>query len=472
MRLSFTNKDIHCMPASFLSIIVLAAGKGTRMRSTTPKVLHEIGHRPLIHHVLATVGALGMSEIVVVVAPDMQRVAEAAKSFMPNVKIAIQERQFGTGDAVRAALPELAARSGDTLVLFGDTPLVRAETIRTMQDARAKSGAAIVVLGFRPADAAAYGRLVTRKAEGGHVALDRIVEFADAAPDIRAITLCNSGIFLIDGAQIESLVGELRPENAKREFYLTDIVAIARGRGLGVIALEADASEVQGVNSRAELAAAEAAFQTRARTRAMEEGTTLVDPQTVYFAADTLTGRDSVIGPNVVFGPGVTIGEGVRIEAFCHFVGTKVEAGATVGPFARFRPGADIGAGAHIGNFVEIKKSRVGEGAKVNHLSYIGDAEIGAKANVGAGTITCNYDGFEKFPTIVGAGAFIGSNSSLVAPVTIGEGAYIGAGSVITKDVPKGALALSRAEQSNAEDWAARFRQRRAREKARKESKE
>lgn len=448
-----------------LSIVVLAAGKGKRMRSRRPKVLHEVAHRPLLHHVLATAAELGAPETIVVVGPEMGDVAEAAKAFTPGTRIALQERQIGTGDAVRAALPEWGGR-GDVLVLFGDTPLVRAGTIRRMQSAKAQ-GAAIVVLGFRPQDPAAYGRLVTR-CEGEALVLERIVEFADASPEERAIGLCNSGIFLIDGREIAALIAALKSDNKQGEFYLTDIVGIANAKGARVLALEADAEELLGVNSRADLAAAEAAFQRRARAAAMEAGVTLVDPATVYFAADTVIGRDTVIGPHVVFGPGVAIGEGVTIEAFCHLTGAAIGKGARIGPFARMRPGAKIGEDAHIGNFVEIKNSVIEPGAKANHLAYLGDAKIGAKANIGAGTITCNYDGYEKFPTVIGAGAFVGTNTSLVAPVTIGAGAYIGAGSVVTKDVPADALAVARGKQEMREGWAAGFRSRRAAEKAKK----
>lgn len=448
------------------SIIVLAAGKGTRMRSKLPKVLHEVGRRPLLHHVLNTAAALYARETIVVVGPGMENVAAAAKVFAPEAKIAIQERQLGTGDAVRAALPRLSAKSGDVAVLFGDTPMIRPETIAQMRKVRA-GGAAVVALGFRPADSAAYGRLVT-KATGGGLLLERIVEHADATAEERAISLCNSGIFLIDAAKIESLLAGLKNNNAKGEYYLTDIVTIARGQGLKVVALEADPDEVLGINSRADLAAAEAAFQKRARTDAMTKGATLVAPETVYFAADTELGQDVIVAPHVVFGPGVKVEDDVSIEAFSHLEGARVARGARIGPFARLRPGAEIGESAHIGNFVEIKKSTIEQGAKVNHLTYIGDARVGAKTNIGAGTITCNYDGYTKHFTDIGSGAFIGSNTALIAPVRIGDGAYIGSGSVIAKDVGPDALALSRAQLVEKPGWAARFRD----QKTRKTSKE
>lgn len=448
-----------------LSIVVLAAGKGKRMRSSRPKVLHEVAHRPLLHHVLATAAELGAQETVVVVGLAMEEVGHAARAFAPGAKIALQERQLGTGDAVRAALPHWSGK-GDVLVLFGDTPLVTAETIRRMQAAK-KDGAKIVVLGFRPKDPAAYGRLVT-KGSGDALVLERIVELADASPQERAIGFCNSGIFLIDGGEIVGLVGALKSDNKQGEFYLTDIVGLANAADGRVLALAAGEEELLGVNSRADLAAAEGAFQRRARGAAMEAGATLVDPDTVYLAADTKLGRDVVIGPHVVFGLGVTIEDEATIEAFSHITGAHVAKGARVGPFARLRPGAKVGEGARVGNFVEVKNAVLDRGAKVNHLTYIGNAMIGAKANIGAGTITCNYDGFEKFETVIGAGAFVGSNSSLVAPVTIGEGAYVGSGSVITKDVPKDALAVARGRQETREGWAASFRERRGREKAKK----
>lgn len=460
------DRSVNAVARSGPSVIVLAAGKGTRMHSGLPKVLHEIGRRPLLHHVLATAEKLAPAEIIIVIGPGMEPVAQAAKAFAPGAKVVVQERQAGTGDAVRTALPALIAAAKDVLVLFGDTPLVRAETIEAMR--KAGQNAAVTVLGFRPADPGAYGRLVTKPA-GELLLLERIVEFADASPSEREIALCNSGIFLIERKHLSALLSELRSDNAKGEFYLTDIAGIARRKGLQTVAIEAGAEEVLGVNSRVDLAAAEAAFQRRARQAAMEEGATLIDPDSVFFSADTIIGRDVIVGPNVVFGRAVTIDDGATIEAFCHLEGAHIASGASVGPFARLRPGAKIGINAHIGNFVEIKKSSIEEGAKVNHLTYIGDARVGPKANIGAGTITCNYDGFAKHFTDIGARAFIGSNTALIAPVKIGDGAYIGSGSVIASDVEPDALAITRADFVEKPGWAARFRERHA---ARKNAKE
>jgi bifunctional UDP-N-acetylglucosamine pyrophosphorylase / glucosamine-1-phosphate N-acetyltransferase len=446
------------MASNSPSVVVLAAGKGTRMRSDRPKVLHEIGARSLLHHVLNAATALHAQEVVVVVGPGMESVASAAKAAIPGVKIAVQQQARGTGDAVRAALPMVAG--GDLVVLFGDTPLVGIKPIAPMLAAR-KAGASIVVLGFRPQDPARYGRLVTRP---GTMEVERIVEYADASAAELKIDLCNSGIFVIDGTVAARLIGAIKSNNAKHEFYLTDIVAIGAAQGLKTCAVEAgDPDDVLGVNSRAELAQAEAIFQDRARRAAMDAGATLIDPKTVYFATDTKLGMDVIIGPNVVFGPGVTIDDNVRIEAFSHIEGAHVKRGARVGPFARLRPGADIGENAHIGNYVEIKKAVIEEGAKVNHLTYIGDARVGAATNVGAGTITCNYDGHDKHFTDIGAGAFIGSNTALIAPVKVGDGAYVGSGSVIARDVPPDALALTRAELVEKPGWAAKFRARRRR---------
>lgn len=452
------------MASNTLSVLVLAAGKGTRMRSDRPKVLHEVGRRPLLQHVLMTARALDPQEVVVVVAPGMEEVAAAARAVLPNVKIAVQERQLGTGDAVKSALPKLGGRPRDLIVLYGDCPLIRAETIASMAAQRA-AGAGIVVLGFRPNDPARYGRLVTSSG----LEVTKIVEFEDASRAERAIGLCNSGIFLIDGTRAEALVGTIKNDNAKHEYYLTDIVEIGRAMGLTTMAVEGDPQEVLGINSRAELAAAEAIFQARARAAALDGGVTMVDPNTVYFSADTKLGRDIVIQPHVVFGPGVTVEDEVQIEGFCHFEKAIIRRGVRIGPFARLRPGADIGAGVHIGNFVEVKNAVIDKGAKINHLSYVGDAHVGEKSNLGAGTITSNYDGFDKHKTEIGAGVFVGSHTSLVAPVKVGDGAYIGSGSVIAKDVEPDALVLTRAELVEKPGWAARFRARKAAAKKAKE---
>ena len=437
------------MSARPLAAVILAAGLGTRMRSTMPKVLHQLAGRPMIAHLAATVGALAPARVVVVVGPGMDAVVAAAQ---PAVA-ALQEPALGTGHAVLAARDALQGFAGDVLVLYGADPLVRTETLKAMLAIRAE-GASVVVLGFRPDDPGAYGRLIVDAAGN----LERIVEFKDASPAERAIALCNSGVMAIDGAVLFDLLDRVGNDNAKREYYLTDIVAIARARGLACGYVEAAAEEVLGVNDRAELAAAETVVQRRLRAAAMRDGATLIDPASVYFSHDTRLGRDVIVEPNVFFGPGVTVGDNVRIRANSHIEGTRIAAGAVIGPFARLRPGAEIGDGAHIGNFVEVKAASIEAGAKVNHLTYIGDARVGAGANIGAGTITCNYDGFGKYHTDIGAGAFIGSNSALVAPVKIGDGAIVGAGSTIARDVPPGALAVTRASQEQVLGGAEHFR--------------
>ena len=439
------------MTESSVACVILAAGKGTRMKSDLPKVLHPVAGQPMIRHVLDAVATLTPARVAVVVGPGMDAVARA----VAPVPAAIQTQQLGTGDAVRAAGEALAGFDGDVLVLYGDTPLVTPETLARMIEARRGAGdPAVVVLGFRPADPGAYGRLIVN-AEGD---LDRIVEHAEANHRERAVTLCNAGLMAFDGRRLFELLDHIENNNAKGEYYLTDAVGLARAHGWHCRVIEAPATEVMGVNSRGELAEAEAVLQQRLRTRAMAEGATLLDPATTYFSADTKLGRDVTVGQCVVFGPGVTVADRVEIKPFCHLEQVTVAEGATIGPYARLRPGADIGPGAHIGNFVEIKNARVDAGAKVNHLTYIGDARIGAKANIGAGTITCNYDGFAKHKTEIGAGAFIGSNASLVAPVKIGDGAIVGAGSVVTLDVEPDALTVARGRQQNYPGWALRFR--------------
>jgi bifunctional UDP-N-acetylglucosamine pyrophosphorylase/glucosamine-1-phosphate N-acetyltransferase len=448
------------MIARKTAVVVLAAGKGTRMKSSLPKVLHPIAGRAMIHHVLATAAELAPERTVVVLGAHMDPVAEA----VAPATVAVQDPPLGTAHAVLAAAPALEGFDGDVIVAFADTPLVTLATYRRMLERRrAEDDPAVVVLGFRPADPAAYGRLVMKKGK-----LKRIVEAKDADDEELAIGLCNAGLMAIDGRHALELLRGIGSHNAKGEFYLTDIVAIARERGLGCAVVEADEAEVMGVNARGELARAEALWQRRRREHVMDEGVTLVDPDTVYFSADTVLGRDVTIGPNVVFGPGVTIEDGVRIEAFCHIEGAHVSSGARIGPFARLRPGAEIGEDAHIGNFVEIKKAVIEKGAKANHLSYIGDARVGAQANIGAGTITCNYDGFAKHFTDIGAGAFIGSNTALVAPVKIGEGALIGAGSVITSEVFVDAIAVTRAPQKQIPGAAAKFRAKNAKQKVKR----
>ncbi|MHA1536304.1 MAG: bifunctional UDP-N-acetylglucosamine diphosphorylase/glucosamine-1-phosphate N-acetyltransferase GlmU [Alphaproteobacteria bacterium] len=433
-----------------VAAIILAAGKGTRMKSDLPKVMHKLAGRSMLGHVLASVARLGPARTAVVVGPGMEAVARA----VAPVASCVQGEQLGTGDAVKAAREVLDGFAGTVLVLFGDTPFIQSSTLENMIAARAADAApAVVVLGFRPGDPGAYGRLVV-DGEG----LQAIVEARDASPEELAIDLCNSGVMAIDGEALFELIDAIGNDNSKGEFYLTDIVRIARDRGLSCAHIEADEGELLGVNSRADLAVAEAIMQGHLRAGAMAAGVTLSDPQSVWFAFDTEIGNDVSIGPNVFFGPGVSVASGAEIKAFSHIEGAEIAAGATVGPFARLRPGARIGKGARIGNFVEIKNALIEAGAKVNHLSYVGDARVGARANVGAGTITCNYDGFNKSHTDIGAGAFIGSNTALVAPVRIGDGAIVGAGSTITKDVAGDALALTRAGQKAVEGWAAKFR--------------
>ncbi len=431
--------------------IVLAAGQGTRMRSRLPKVMHKVAGLPLIGHVLAGLAPLRCAHEIVVIAPGMSDLAAAVA---PRAT-AVQAEQLGTGHAVAAAVPQLNNHIGDVLVVYGDTPFIRTETLRRLiERRRAADNPAAVVLGFRPAAAAEYGRLVLA-ADG---MLERIVEFRDANGAERAIGLCNSGVMAIDGTRIHALIDRLDNRNAKGEFYLTDIVGLARADNSVCAVIEADADELLGVNSRADLAVAEAIVQTRLRAAAMASGATLVDPASVFFSWDTRLGQDVTIGPNVVFGPGVEVHDTVEIGAFCHIENSVIEAGSRVGPFARLRGGTHIGRGARIGNFVEMKAGQFGDGAKAAHLAYIGDARVGADANIGAGTITANYDGFAKHETVVGEGAQIGSNSVLVAPVEIGPGAMVAAGSVITRNVPGDALAIARGRETVKEGWAKLFR--------------
>lgn len=432
------------------ALIILAAGQGTRMNSERPKVLHKIAGAPLFAHTLTAGRALDPERIVLVAGFGADAVRASAQEFAPDIDVVVQEEQLGTAHAAAQARDALARFAGDIFVLYGDTPFIRPQTLQAMADARKR--AAVVVLGFEAADPGRYGRLVVRGD-----ALERIVEYRDASEAERAIRLCNSGVIAADAATLFDLIEAVGNDNAAGEYYLTDIVALACARGLGAGYVVCDESETMGINTRAELATAEAAFQTRARAEALENGVTLQAPDTVYFAHDTFIGRDSEIGPHVVFGPGVTVESGAQIRAFSHLEGCHIGAGATIGPFARLRPGAEIGNDAHIGNFVEIKAADIGEGAKVNHLSYIGDARIGNRANIGAGTITCNYDGVFKHHTDIGADAFVGSSTMLVAPVSLGAGAMTASGSVITQDVPAGALALGRAKQVNKPGLATRL---------------
>jgi bifunctional UDP-N-acetylglucosamine pyrophosphorylase/glucosamine-1-phosphate N-acetyltransferase len=434
-----------------LAVIVLAAGQGTRMRSTLPKVLHPVAGLPMLRHVLNAAAALKPERNVVVLGRGMDMVAQA----VAPITTAVQDPPLGTGHAVQAAMPALKGFKGDVLVLYGDTPLLTTETLKALVAARrGKTDPAVVVAGFRPADPAAYGRLVL-DAKGG---LEAIVEFKECSPEQKQIGFCNGGMMLMDGARLPDLLKRLDNKNAKGEYYLTDLVHLARAKGWACRAVEVSEIDVMGVNNRAELAVAESHMQSRLRLAALESGVTMTAPETVFLRADTKLGRDVVIEPHVVFGPKVEIGDNVLIRAFSHIEGARVATGATLGPYARLRPGADIGVDAHIGNFVEIKQAKIEAGAKVNHLTYIGDARVGAKANIGAGTITCNYDGYNKSHTDIGAGAFIGSNSALVAPVKIGAGALVAAGSTITGDVPADALALARGRQENKPGLAAKFR--------------
>jgi len=438
-----------------VSIIVLAAGQGTRMASDKPKVLHHLAGVPMLVHALSTAAMAGAENTVVVAGHGADAVAAAIGDHFPKVAIVRQNRQCGTADAVRAASGALATVGGDAIVLYGDTPFIRPETLARMRAARA-DGAAVVVLGFRADAPGRYGRLMV-DANG---ALQAIVEAKDATPDQLAVDLCNSGVVCCDTRLLFQLVERVTNDNAAGEYYLTDIVALARADGLECAVVTCDADETLGINSRAELAAAEARFQARARHEALENGVTLSHPDSVFFAQDTMIGRDVEIGQNVVFGPGVTVESGVIIRPFCHLEGCHISDGAIIGPFARLRPGAEIAEAAHVGNFVEIKNARVGTGAKVNHLSYVGDADIGARANIGAGTITCNYDGVMKHRTTIGAEAFIGSNTALVAPVTVGAGAMTASGSVIGRDVPDDALAIERADIRLRKNFVRRYMER------------
>jgi bifunctional UDP-N-acetylglucosamine pyrophosphorylase/glucosamine-1-phosphate N-acetyltransferase len=435
-----------------VAAIILAAGKGTRMKSDLHKVLHPIAGRPMLAHLLASVAALEPARTVVVVGDKSGQVEPLVAAY--GGMVVVQEPQEGTAHAVLQAQAALAGFEGDVLILYADTPFVTAATMRSMV-ARLAGVAGAAVVAFRPADPKHYGRILAEP-DGNIV---KMVEYKDASDEERALGLCNSGLMAVRADDLWPLLARVGNANAAREYYLPDIVMIAAADGRASSAIEVPADEVAGINSRAELAAAEAAWQARRRQSFMAEGVSLAAPETIWFSHDTRIGRDTTIEPNVVFGPGVTIGEGVRIRAFSHIEGATIAAGAQIGPYARLRPGAEIGEGAKVGNFVEIKAAKLGKGAKANHLSYLGDADIGADANVGAGTITCNYDGFFKYRTNIGAGAFIGSNSALVAPVTIGRGALVAAGSVIVRDVPDDAVALARGEQVEKPGRAAKFRE-------------
>ena len=441
-------------PSRPRAVVILAAGKGTRMRSDRAKVLHPIAGAPMLHHALRAALSLAPERLAVVVGDDGAAVAEAARALVPEAAICTQDEQLGTGHAVTMAAPALEGFEGDLYVLFGDTPFLTADTLARMAEAR--RAADLVALGFDAADPGTYGRMITGS-DGG---LERIVEAKDASPEELAIPTCNSGIMAADCATFLRLLTQVGNDNAKGEFYLTDVAGLARAEGHSAALVRCNEAETLGINDRAQLAAAEAAFQTQARRAALMAGATMTAPETVYLAWDTRIGRDVTIEPNVVFGLGVEVADGATIRAFCHITESRIGPGAEVGPFARLRPGTVLSDGAKIGNFVEAKNTSLGPGAKANHLTYLGDTTVGAKANIGAGTITCNYDGFGKYRTKIGDGAFIGSNSALIAPVAVGEGAYVGTGTVVTHDVPDDALALARTRQENHDNLASALRQR------------
>ena len=436
-----------------VAIVILAAGQGTRMKSDLHKVLHPIAGRPMLLHLLASAAEISPAHIVVIAGAQREQIEAAVEPL--GVQVVVQAEQLGTGHAVLQAQEALADFDGDVLILYGDVPLVRAGTMeRMLKRLRDKDAPLAVVLGFRPADPAAYGRIVSED----NRTIAKMVEFKDATPAERRVNLCNSGLMAVKSSDLFTLLAEVGNNNAAAEYYLPDIVMHALNRGRVSAFIETAAAEVAGVNSRAELAAVEADWQAARRTEVMTSGATLIVPETVWFAWDTQVGRDVVLEPNIYFGPGVTLADKVTIRAFSHLEGATVGEGAEVGPFARLRPGTVLGEKAKVGNFVEVKKTTMGPGAKANHLTYLGDAHVGAGANVGAGTITCNYDGFFKHKTEIGAGAFVGSNSALVAPVTIGAGAIVAAGSVITADVAPDALAVARSKQESKPGWARGFR--------------
>ncbi|GGF52510.1 bifunctional UDP-N-acetylglucosamine pyrophosphorylase / Glucosamine-1-phosphate N-acetyltransferase [Mameliella alba] len=445
------------------ALIVLAAGKGTRMNSDQPKVLHRIAGAPMLWHALRAGAALAPERTVVVGGHGFDAVAEAARDYDPDLSVVEQAEQLGTGHAVRIALPALEGFEGDVVVLYGDTPFISPDTLEAMRAARATHD--VVVLGFEAADPARYGRLVM---EGDD--LVKIVEFKDATDKERSITLCNSGVIAADAGLLAEMLAKVGNDNASGEYYLTDVPGIARAEGRSATVVRCPEAETLGVNSRTDLAFAEAAFQAAARAELLDLGVTLQAPETVHLAWDTVVGRDAEIEPNVVFGPGVTVESGARIRAFSHLEGCHVSRGAIVGPYARLRPGAELAEDVHVGNFVEVKNAVLHEGVKANHLTYIGDAEVGEKTNIGAGTITCNYDGVFKHRTVIGKRAFIGSDTMLVAPVTIGDGAMTGSGSTITSDVPAGALAIARGKQETkpglAEKLMNMLRAKKAKQKA------
>ena len=446
-------------------VIILAAGEGTRMNSAVPKVLHPIGGRPMLGHVLDATLKSGASAIAVVVWPGAEAIGAFVRKAAPAATVHEQGERLGTAHAVLAAEKAIAKGYDDVLVLYADTPLITAQSLGRIR-AELAAGTDVAVVGSRPIDPRGYGRLIEVDGQ-----LTAIIEERDANVKQRKVRYVNAGIMGFRGAELLALLKQIGNDNAKHEYYLTDAVAHANQAGKRVTALEIAPDEVAGVNDRQQLSHAEGLFQKVMRETAMTEGATMIAPSTVWFSYDTKLGRDVTIEPNVFFGPGVTVGDGVTIRANSHIEGATIANGAIIGPFARLRPGADIGADAHVGNFVEVKNATIGKGAKANHLSYLGDADIGAGSNIGAGTITCNYDGFDKFRTTIGEGVFVGSNTALVAPVKVGDGANIAAGSVITHDVPADALAVARARQEDKPGWAKAYRDRRAAEKKAKRGK-
>ena len=431
--------------------VLLAAGMGTRMKSATPKVMHKVAGLPILGHVIAAARGAGVERIVVVTSPDGAMVRDFATA--EGAQTVVQDKQLGTGHAAASAAPALADFDGEVVICYGDMPLMTAKTLDASFAARGKAGLAIVAF---HSNSTAYGRVIAGK-DG---LLDRIVEYRDANDEERKVDLCNAGIMAADAKSFFRWAAKLENDNTQKEYYLTDVPKFAKADGQGCAIAVADEGEMMGVNSRAELALAEAAMQARLRAVALNAGVGMMAPETVFLSHDTVLEADAQIGPYVVFGPGVVVRGGAEIKSHCVLEGAEVKAGAIVGPHARLRPGAVIGESAHIGNFVEVKNSKVGKGSKANHLAYLGDATVGENANIGAGTITCNYDGFDKHRTEIGDGAFIGSNTSLVAPVKVGEGANTGAGSVITKDIASGALAVERSEQREVAGWATKFRAR------------
>jgi bifunctional UDP-N-acetylglucosamine pyrophosphorylase/glucosamine-1-phosphate N-acetyltransferase len=443
------------------AVVILAAGQGTRMRSDTHKVLHPIASRPLLLHLLDRVDALGADKRVVVVGKGREQVEAAIAG--RDVALALQAEQKGTGHAVQQAADALSGYDGPVLILYGDTPFVETDTLRRMLDRLdGDGGPGVVVLASCPEDPLKYGRIIL--GDGDRIA--KMVEYKDATEEERAVRLCNSGMMAVRASDLFRWLGEVGNDNAAGEYYLPDVVNVAAAEGREAVVIEGDPYETAGVNSRAELAHLELEWQRRRREQVLDEGATLIDPESVWFAYDTKLGRDVTVEPHVVFGPGVQVADGATIHAFSHIEGAVIGAKASIGPFARIRPGTVLAGRTKVGNFVELKKATLGEGAKVNHLSYVGDAAIGPRANIGAGTITCNYDGFGKYQTEIGEGAFIGSNTALVAPVRIGEGAIVGAGSVITSDVEANSLAVERNEQRSIAGWAQRFRARMTRKAA------